>query len=150
VLGRGILAGVVGGAIFAVITMWFTASTGAGAVTPLKMIATILQGDDAFPRDASSILGATLHMVLSVAYGIVFAVVVAAIRASAGVIALLGLLYGAAIFVVNFLVLAPLWFTTFQAANKPFELAIHLVFGAVLTVPLLPFIRRARNSEPPH
>ena len=38
------------------------------------------------------------------------------------------------LYVVNFLVLAPLLFTTFQAANQPFEVFAHLVFSTLLSL----------------
>jgi hypothetical protein len=37
------------------------------------------------------------------------------------------------LYVVNFLVLTPLWFPTFKAANQPFEVFAHMVFGTLLS-----------------
>ncbi len=43
--------------------------------------------------------------------------------------ALLGLLCGAALYLVNFLVIWPIAFGVFQDANQPLELTTHLVFA---------------------
>lgn len=68
--------------------------------------------------------------------GVAFGVVVSRVR-SDGVVAVLGAAYGAALFVVNFLVLAPVQFTPFEGANKPFELAVHVMFGSLLALALV-------------
>ena len=60
--------------------------------------------------------------------------------------ALAGTAYGLLLYVVNFLVLAPLAFTTFQAANQPFELFAHLVFGTLLSFAF--FGSGTRRGEP--
>jgi hypothetical protein len=41
------------------------------------------------------------------------------------------------LYVVNFEILAPWLFTTLDMANKPFELAVHIVFGSLLGLGLL-------------
>ncbi len=48
--------------------------------------------------------------------------------------ALAGTIYGALLYVVNFLVIAPLAFPIFEMANQPFELVVHVVFGTVLSL----------------
>jgi hypothetical protein len=53
------------------------------------------------------------------------------------------LAYGAVLYLVNFHVFAATVFTTFQAANKPFELTVHLLFGAMLAA--LPPATAARS-----
>ena len=42
--------------------------------------------------------------------------------------------YGLIVYVVNFRLLSPLFFSAFQDANQPFEVLIHLVYGQVLAV----------------
>jgi len=63
-----------------------------------------------------------------------------------GTVALAGGLYGALLFVVNFLIIAEVWLDQFQMPNKPFELAIHIVFGHVLAVAF--YSSGTRRGEP--
>lgn len=77
------------------------------------------------------------HLALSVGFGASFAAVTAA-RRDPAILVVGGLVWGALLYLLNFHVLAPLAFTTMKAANKPFELTVHLVFGALLAAALLP------------
>jgi hypothetical protein len=65
---------------------------------------------------SSSALGAVVHLLLSALFGILFALAVP-LFGSNGSVALAGTVYGLLLYVVNFLVLAPLAFTTFRMAN---------------------------------
>ena len=132
-LTRGAVGGIAAGAVFAAVTMWFTASMPNGSASmPLHMIATIVQGDDAMAAGTTSpIAGAAVHLVLSAAFGMVFALIVPRLRSNP-MIAVGGLVYGVLLYLVNFAILAPLVFTTFEAANQPFELLAHAVFGTLV------------------
>ena len=133
-LARGAAGGLLSGAAFIAATMWFVSSLDMPARGPLRAISTIVLGNGALDDgSANAAVGLIVHAVLSVAYGVAFGVVVSRIR-SDGVVALLGALFGAALFVVNFLVLAPLQFTPFEGANKPFELVVHVMFGSLLAL----------------
>lgn len=134
---RGAVGGVFGGVVFGVLNMWFAASTGMPADMPLKMIATIVQGESAIADGvASSALGLGVHMMLSAAFGVVLAFLVSRF-ASDAVRALVGLGYGLALYLVNFLVISPIAFKVFRDANQPLELTTHLVFGSVAVLFLL-------------
>lgn len=132
-LVRGAIGGVVSGFVFAGITMWFASTMPDGAAEmPLRMMSTIVLGSGAMEAGTTSVgLGVVVHLVLSALFGIVFALVVPMLRTN-GTVALVGTVYGLVLYVVNFLVLAPLIFTVFQAANQPFELFAHVVFGTLL------------------
>jgi hypothetical protein len=134
---RGAAAGVGSGIVFVAITMWFADSMGDPARMPLHMIATIVQGDDAMMKgDTNATTGAIVHLVISAGYGIAFAFVLPWLRTNA-MIALAATVYGVVLYVVNFEILAPWLFTTLDMANKPFELAVHIVFGSLLGLGLL-------------
>lgn len=124
----------VSGVVFAGITMWFASTMPDGtAEMPLRMMSTIVQGSGAMEAGTTSVgLGVAVHLVLSVLFGIVFALVVPALQTN-GTVALAGTVYGLVLYVVDFLVLAPLIFTVFQAANQPFEVLAHIVFGTLLS-----------------
>jgi uncharacterized membrane protein YagU involved in acid resistance len=132
---RGTIGGVASGMIFAGVTMWFTSTMPDGrADMPLHMIASIVQGgkEAIMAGQTSAAVGLVVHIVMSAAFGIVFALIAPMLRTN-GTAALAGTLYGAALYVVNFLVLSPLLFPVFQDANQPFELFAHIVFGTVLS-----------------
>jgi uncharacterized membrane protein YagU involved in acid resistance len=143
---RGAVGGILAGAVFAGVTMWFTDSTAGKADMPLQMISTIVKGDKAMAAGTTSAgIGLLVHLVLSALFGMLFALAVPRLRTN-GTVALVGTLYGVVLYVVNFLVLAPLAFTTFQDANQPFELFAHMVFGTLLSFAF--FGSGARRGEP--
>lgn len=136
-LVRGAVGGLVAGIVFAAATMWYAASTGMPADMPLKMIATIVQGEGALADgSANDVVGAAVHMVLSGSFGVVLAGLVYRLSSDRDR-AVAGLLYGVGLYLVNFLVVAPIAFPVFREANQPFELVVHAVFGAVAVLFLL-------------
>jgi uncharacterized membrane protein YagU involved in acid resistance len=143
---RGAVGGVLAGIVFAAVTMWFTDSTAGKADMPMLMISTIVKGDKAMAAGTTSLgLGVLVHLLLSMVFGMLFALAVPRLRSN-GTVALAGTLYGALLYVVNFLVLAPLAFTTFKMANRPFELFAHVAFGTLLSFAF--FSSGARRGEP--
>jgi hypothetical protein len=143
---RGTIGGAAAGAIFIFVTMWFADSVGDPSTGPLMMISTIVKGEAAMANGtADPTLGWIVHGALSVLFGIAFAFVTPLFRTN-GTVALAGIVYGALLYVVNFLVIAPIVFPIFQMANQPFELAIHIVFGALLALAF--FGSGVRASEP--
>ena len=145
-LVRGAVGGLVAGVLFAVATMWFVTSIHQPAKMPLLMISTIVLGDDAMAGgDADEGIGLAVHMVLSMAFGVVFAFAASRLRTN-GAVMLAGLLYGALLYLVNFQILARVAFTTFKMANQPFELLVHIVFGALLALAF--YSSGVRRGEP--
>jgi uncharacterized membrane protein YagU involved in acid resistance len=143
---RGAVGGVAAGLVFAAVTMWFADSTGGKAEMPLRMISTIVKGDQAMAAGTTSTaLGAVVHLALSALFGMVFALAVPRFRTN-GTVALAGTAYGLLLYVLNFLVLTPLVFTTFRMANQPFEVFAHIVFGTLLSFAF--FGSGARRGEP--
>jgi|SRR6266508_1754830 len=133
-LVRGAVGGLVAGVLFAVATMWFVTSIEQPARMPLLMISTIVLGDDAMASgEANEPVGLAVHMVLSITFGVVFAFVASRLRTN-GAVMLAGLAYGALLYLLNFQILARVAFTTFKMANQPFELLVHIVFGALLAL----------------
>jgi uncharacterized membrane protein YagU involved in acid resistance len=131
---RGSIGGLIAGAAFIGATMWFASSLGDPADAPLMMISTLVQGEEAMEAGtASPALGLLVHAVLSAAFGVVFALIAPRL-ATNGTVALAGTIYGALLYVVNFLVIAPLAFPIFEAANQPFELVVHVLFGTLLSL----------------
>lgn len=135
---RGAIGGLVAGAVFGVLNMWFAADAGLPAATPLHMIATIVQDDARFDAGTTSAgVGLVVHLALSLGYGAIFGLFAAELHSNMtrGIGALV---FGAGLYCLNFLILAPHWYPVFQRANQPFEGTVHLLFGAML----IPFIAR--------
>lgn len=136
-VARGAGVGIVAGVVFIAITMWFADSMGDPARMPLHMIATVVQGDDAMMAgDTNATVGAIVHLVLSAGFGGAFALVLPWLRTNA-LITAGATLFGVVLYLVNFEILAPTVFSTLDMANKPFELAVHIVFGTLVGLGLM-------------
>ncbi len=137
-LGWGVFSGLLAGIAFLALNSWFSVSMGQDTAAPLRTIATIAEGPP--PAEAVQGVGVVVHVVLSALFGLIFATLLLPLRQrSAGWFAWSGLLFGGAVYLVDFQFLARTvpWFSAFQATNQPFELAAHMVFGSVLAALLL-------------
>jgi hypothetical protein len=132
-MGRGVLAGLVAGAAFALITMWFVTSTDAPARSPFLLISTIVLGENAIETgEATVLIGVLVHAGLSALFGMAFGLVTPRLRTN-GTVAVAGLAYGLVLYLLNLRLLAPLYFPEFQEyANQPFEVLVHLLYGGLV------------------
>lgn len=131
----GVIAGLVAGAayLFAQVSLTALATPG-GAAEPLQRIAAILMGPDAAPPPAElnfTVLGMALiiHFGLAMVFGRLVCALVWQRAAPSAV--LLGALTGVALFVVNFLLLAPLAFPWFADSARAVTVLDHALFGAI-------------------
>ncbi len=97
------------------------------------------------PRSRPRTIGLTVHIVLSILFGLSFAVAASRLRTN-GSVALVGSMFGVLLYLVNFKVFAPIAFETFEGANQPFELVAHVIFGVILSYAF--FSSGARRSDP--
>ncbi|MEJ5944448.1 hypothetical protein WDZ17_03970 [Pseudokineococcus basanitobsidens] len=137
-LGRGALGGLVGGAVFLAVNSAFVTTQGMPWPAPFRTIATLVQGPP--PTEASVPLGVVLHVVISIAFGVVLALAARPVRRRPALVALGGLVAGLVIYLVDFQVLSRSvdHLSAFLAVtNQPLEVAAHLVFGAVAALFLL-------------
>lgn len=130
-----ILAGLLAGAIFMMLEMIMVpAFAGGSPWGPPRMIAAIVMGEGVLPAppppptfDPGVMMAAVLvHFVLSVSYAVVIAFVVRAMRA--GPAALVGLLAGLVLYVVNFYLFTAI-FPWFAMARNWVTIFAHLAFG---------------------
>jgi hypothetical protein len=143
---RGAVAGEFAGAVFAVVTLWFTSSLGGEAKMPLLMMSTIASGSDSIDTGGASVTtGVLVHLTLSALFGVLFSLVVPKMRTN-GTLLLSSGVFGLLVYLVNFRVLSPSLFPVFQNANQPFEVLIHLVYGQLVAVLFLS--RGVRRAEP--
>lgn len=143
---RGAVGGIVGGAVFIGVTMWFAATMGNPSTAPLKLISTIALGADALKSGEASVpLGIAIHVVLSIAFGVVLGLIASRLP-NDGVIAVAALGYGLVIYLVNFQLLGQTVLSQFQNPSQPFEVFAHVVFAAVVAPFLFRYDRLARRA----
>jgi uncharacterized membrane protein YagU involved in acid resistance len=154
---RGAVAGLAAGFVFLLANMAYATTQGKPSVAPFMDISTIFHGTDEpasmTPTVDMLATGAITHFTLSIAFGVVFALLVGAfsplVRNWLG-LAGAGIVYGLALYVVNFQILGNTifeWFTNPQGPNQGFEVFIHAVFGLLLVPFFLGFAARLRTSE---
>jgi len=142
---RGVVGGEVAGAVFALVTVWFTTSLDMGRDMALLMMSTVASGQSSLDDGTASVAtGVGVHLLLSALFGVIFSLAVPKMRTN-GTLLLSAGVFGLIVYLVNFRLLSPLFFPAFQDANQPFEVLIHLVYGQVLAVIFLS--RGVRGGE---
>ncbi len=141
-LVHGIVGGIIAGIVFAMADMVMAVVVmGDSFFAPLRMIGAIVLGQAAlspsYPLLQAGVVGMMLHMMLSAMYGVIFVYLLALGRqlwASTGARLVYGSLFGLALWVANFLIVAPLVFPWFGMAN-PFWMgfvAHTFFFGTIV------------------
>jgi hypothetical protein len=154
---RGAVAGIASGFVFLLANMAYATTQGKPSLAPFMDISTIFHGTDEPAAMAPTLdmlaTGAVVHITLSIAFGVVFGLLVGAVAPLARnwlVLAAAGVVYGLALYVVNFQILGNTifeWFTNPQGPNQGFEVFIHAVFGLLLVPFFLGFAHR-RSTAP--
>lgn len=146
---RGAVGGAFAGLLFLLANMWFAESHGMPAVAPMLDISTIFHFSDQ-PEVAPEnvVIGLVVHMTLSLAFGIAFALVVP-LLANARMLIAGAVGFGVALYLFNFQVLGRLFFEWFQEGpNQLFELFIHAVYGLLLVPFFAPALAPREGTEP--
>jgi hypothetical protein len=131
-----IWAGVIAAVIFMMVEMLMVMSVmGQSPWGPSRMIAAMLMGRDVLPPPASfdgSIMAVAMmiHFPLSIIYGLILGWIVHRLTGMNTIA--VGVLFGFAIYFVNFYLIAPAMFPWFMQARNWVSLASHLIYGAVL------------------
>ncbi|GIU84964.1 MAG: hypothetical protein KatS3mg008_1739 [Acidimicrobiales bacterium] len=144
-LVRGVVAGEISGAVFALVTVWFTTSIGLTGDAAFLMMSTIAKGGGQVDASSDVATGVLVHLALSALFGAIFALILPKMRTN-GTLLLSAGVYGLVVYLVNFRILSPVFFPAFQDANQPFEVLVHLVYGQLLAVFFLS--RGVRRGEP--
>ena len=133
--GHVVAAGIIGGILFAAFEM-FAAAVLMGSQAffmPLRMIGAMVLGagalESGYSLAVAGVMGLIIHMVLSVAFAVIFAWI-ASPAATDTMLALSGILFGAVLWPLNFYVVAPLagwtWFP--EQTNAPVQFVAHAFF----------------------
>lgn len=129
---RGAVGGIAAGTIFAAAEIWSATSNDLPVRAPFLAISTIVLGDSALGSGQADVLtGLIIHTAISIFYGMLFGVITPILRTN-GTVALAGMVYGGLIYVVDFQVIAPIWFPLFATFDQSFSLLVHLIFGAAV------------------
>jgi hypothetical protein len=145
-MARGALGGLLAGVAFAALVGWNVTANDVSFRTPFLAISTIVLGDHALATGQADLaIGLMVHFAISIFYGMGFGLISSRLRTN-GTVALVGALYGIAIYVLDFRVFAPLWFETFEYVDQSFELLIHMLYG--LIVALAFYSSDVRKGEP--
>jgi len=122
---HGVAGGVISGIIFAMAEMILNVLMGKPFFGPLRLIGSILLGQEAlapsYPLASASLVGLIVHMIMSMIFGLIFIYIlgiVGQIQVSNGRLLIYGSLFGLALWVVNFLILAPVFFPQFTTVNQ--------------------------------
>ncbi len=137
--------------------MGYATTQGKPSLAPFMDISTIFHGTDQpasmTPTVDMLATGAVVHISLSIAFGVVFALLIGAFAPLVRnwlVLTVAGVLYGLALYVVNFQILGNTvfeWFTNPKGPNQGFEVFIHAAFGLILVPFFLGLARRLRTAE---
>jgi uncharacterized membrane protein YagU involved in acid resistance len=137
-LTQGAIAGIVAGLVFAAFEMMASAfMMGAEAFfMPLRMIGAIVLGpealDPSYALVTAGIAGVMVHMMLSVIYGVIFGEIATILRGPAAFIGAGGI-FGFALWLVNFYLIAPFAFPWFLDSSPLVQFVGHtFFFGMVL------------------
>lgn len=147
-------AGIVAGIVFMVLEMALVATVGGGSPWgPPRMIGAILLGREVLPPPGTFDLGVFLvamliHFVLAIILAFPVAWAISRWRLGLGASIGAGVVYGLAIYIVDFYGFTAL-FPWFANARTPITLVAHLVFGLVLgwTYHALAVRHFARNAS---
>lgn len=140
---RGAIGGFVAGVGFILANMWFSVTVGKPAVAPFLAISTVFHASgkpvttpQAMPVEV--VTGLMMHTALSLGFGMGFAVLMALAPAlrRPPVLVVGALLYGLALYILDFQILGRTvfpFFTNPAGPNQLFEVLIHpLIFGLLL------------------
>jgi hypothetical protein len=134
---RYLAVGLVAGMAYGMMEMVIEAVIGKGLWSPLRYIASVFTlGKDTDPGFAlvPVVVGLMGHMMNSVIFGVVFSLWISRLASGVGGLAVLGMVYAAAIFVVMWYVVLPVIDPAMLLVNGPGFFASHLLYGLVLGV----------------
>ena len=138
-LARGAIAGIVAGMAFLLAEMWFAVSQGQPGTSPLYAISTIFHASSApVLTPTEPVLGLTIHIVLSLGFGMGFAVLLVPWLRNLLALVLGGLGYGLALWVLDIQILGRTVFPFFApkgSSDLIFGLLAHVLIFGLLLVP---------------
>jgi len=134
----GVMSGLLAGVILACVEVIATAGVGQSALSPFRMAASIVLGRQALEAASVGtvlIVGVVVHLILSALFGILYGLVVSGMstsnREDSFRQSLAGFMFGAALWLVNFQLIARLAYPWFLDTNQVLQVIAHAVFFGV-------------------
>lgn len=130
-------AGIVAGAVFIMVEMMLVALVGGESPwAPPRMMAAIAMGEGVLPPPATFDFGIMMvamivHLVLTIVYAIVLGWIISAMGAGLATASLIGLVFGIALYLVNFYGFTEA-FPWFAMARNWMSIFAHSLYGIVL------------------
>ena len=131
--GPGVRAGVVAAVVMALFAMVVAALHGPGFFAPMKLVSGVVFGQQALTMGAPAVaIGIVIHLAVGSVFGVLFANTVphaSSFLSRAGI----GLIYGAAVFLVMTFLVLP-WADSVMAEHisRGWFFFYHMVFGFIL------------------
>jgi uncharacterized membrane protein YagU involved in acid resistance len=154
-VGEGITAGLIAGVIFAVVEIVGAAMMGNPALMPVRMFASVVLGQGAMegPLGVPLVVGTIAHLALSAVFGVIYGLLSAraseATKTSFGRQAGLGILFGLAVWLVNFHIIARVLYPWFLGTPQFLQAMMHgLFFGLPLALVYAASERRVHAHAP--
>ncbi len=141
VIRHGVIGGIIAGIVFAVGEMLISAALGSGFFDPLRLIGAMALGMQAlqpsYPLLTAVLVGIIIHLILSMIFGVIFFYLLALTRQhSATTLGFLvyGMIYGLALWIFNFLLIAPAAFPFLATADPlwPVFFVHTFLYGMVI------------------
>jgi hypothetical protein len=139
---RGVRIGLLASAIFIFAEIVAAAGVGLPALTPMRLVASLVLGESALTAAAAGtvvVVGLVVNFALGAAYGLVFGAFLGLsdldVRTGLGAYALLGLGYGVTLWFFNFQIVARAFYPWFLDTAQFMQLLLHAgLFGLPLGV----------------
>jgi hypothetical protein len=154
-IGEGITAGIIAGILFAMMEIIGAAMMGNPALMPVRRFASVVLGRAALegPLGNALVVGTIAHLALSAVSGIVYGLVSSrlseATRTSFGRQAGIGILFGVAVWFVNFQIIGRVLYPWFLASPQFPQALMHgLFFGLPLALIYAASERRVHAPTP--
>jgi hypothetical protein len=154
-VGEGITAGLIAGVIFAMMEIVGAVLMGDPALMPVRMFASVVLGQGAMegPLGTALLVGTIAHLALSAVFGIIYGLLAARVsdttRTSFGRQAAIGILFGLAVWFVNFQIIARVLYPWFLGAPQFLQAVMHgLFFGLPLALIYAASERRIQTAAP--
>ena len=151
-VGAGIVAGLLAGLVFIVFELIMAAILTPSVFGPLRLISAIVLGKGALPPPPVAglgvivVVGLIVHFVLSALWGAIFgaaAGLIGALSNSRAALIVAASVFGLALWLVNFYVIAPVVFPWFAMANPVVQFFAHTFFyGTTLGLILAGRVRK--------
>lgn len=156
-LREGVELGIVAGIVFGAMEIIASAAMAQPALAPLRMFASVVLGEQALsevPLATAAVVGVITHLVLSGLFGLVYGFITSQLSAqtqtSWGRQAAEGMLFGLAVWFVNFQIIARLFYPWFLEAPQFLQALMHAIFyGLPLALMYAAVERRVRLARAP-